>query len=288
MTTALLSSVSLFHKEGRNAFAHVDDEPMRGAKHVPPSPHPHRRTPDFAEAPADAKAMAGKTTGRRSAAPWWLRASLAVLFLTPLALAQEKSATVEFRVTRFDPGDGKPPEFRAGQRADADSFEVPLTHIAGPFKATLRDDTFLDLWRGNAEKPEISLRLAPAERTHLLLAFVPEGGSFRVLKIQTPPDRIGGGDRLVINATTGELAFKLGGMKPLHVAPGKSAVLKGPPGEQIVSLPALISQRKEDGWELASTENWPCDPRFRKILFAYFSPMHQHLDFHAVSERIER
>ena len=214
---------------------------------------------------------------------------LALLILAPLARSQDKSsATVEFRVTRFDPGDGKPPEFRAGQRADAESFEIPLTYIAGPFKATLRDDTFLDLWRGNAEKPEISLRIAPAERTHLLLAFVPEGGSFRVLKIQTPPDRIGGGDRLVINATTGELAFKLGGMKPLHVAPGKSAVLKGPPGEQIVSLPALISQRKEDGWELASTENWPCDPRFRKILFAYFSPMHQHLDFHAVSERIER
>ena len=167
-----------------------------------------------------------------------------------------------------------------------ESFEVSLTYIAGPFKATLRDDTFLDLWRDNAERPEISLRLAPAERAHLLLAFVPTGDTFRVLKIQTPPDRIGGGDRLVINATHTELAFKLGTMKPLQVAPGKSDVLKSPPGKEIVSLPALISRKNRNGWELASTEQWPCDPRFRKILFAYICPRRHHLAFHAVSERL--
>ena len=277
MTTALLSSVSLFHKEGRNAFAHVDDEPMRGAKHVPPSPHPHRRTPDFAEA----------TTGRRSAAPWWLRASLAFLFLTPLALSQDKSsATVEFRVTRFDPGDGKPPEFRAGQGTDAESFEIPLTYIAGPFKATLRDDTFLDLWRGNAETPEISLRIAPAERTHLLLVFMPRESSFRVLKINTPPDKVKGGDRLVINAAPDELAIKLGDMKPIRIPSGKSGLLSGPPGKEIVSLPVLIQRKVADKWQLASTEQWPCDPLFRKFLFAYIHPRTGHLAFHAVAERL--
>jgi hypothetical protein len=152
----------------------------------------------------------------------------------------------------------------------------------------LRDGIFLDLWRGDGESPEISLPVAEHEREHLLLVFLPQETGFRILKVHTSHDLVKGGDRLVINATGKELAFKLGSMKPLRIAPGKSAVLKGPPGQQIVSLPALISQRKEDGWELASTENWPCDPRFRKILFAYFSPMHQHLDFHAVSERIER
>jgi hypothetical protein len=71
--------------------------------------------------------------------PWWLRATLTLLFLTPLAQAQEKSTTtIEFRVTRFDPGDGKPPEFRAG--TESETFQVPITYIAGPFKATLRDD----------------------------------------------------------------------------------------------------------------------------------------------------
>jgi hypothetical protein len=53
----------------------------------------------------------------------------------------------------------------------AASFKVPITYIPGPFKATLRDGVFLDLWRGDAKAPEISLRIQPAERTYLLLAF---------------------------------------------------------------------------------------------------------------------
>lgn len=212
---------------------------------------------------------------------------LALLILTPLARSQDKSsATVEFRVTRFDPGDGKPPEFRAGQRADAESFEIPLTYIAGPFKATLRDDTFLDLWRGNAETPEISLRIAPAERTHLLLVFMPRESSFRVLKINTPPDKVKGGDRLVINAAPDELAIKLGDMKPIRVPSGKSGLLSGPPGKEIVSLPVLIQRKVADKWQLASTEQWPCDPLFRKFLFAYIHPRTGHLAFHAVAERL--
>lgn len=212
---------------------------------------------------------------------------LFLLILAPLALSQDKSsATVEFRVTRFDPGDGKPPEFRAGQGTDAESFEIPLTYIAGPFKATLRDDTFLDLWRGNAETPEISLRIAPAERTHLLLVFMPRESSFRVLKINTPPDKVKGGDRLVINAAPDELAIKLGDMKPIRVPSGKSGLLSGPPGKEIVSLPVLIQRKVADKWQLASTEQWPCDPRFRKILFAYIHPRTGHLAFHAVAERL--
>gem|GEM_PF-1563154 len=212
---------------------------------------------------------------------------LAFLFLTHHSIAQEKpSSTIDFRVTRFDPGDGRPPEFRAGSASESVAFEIPITYIAGPFKATLRDDTFLDLWRGNTEKPEISLRIEPDERAHLLLAFIPHGESFRILKINTPPDKIRGGDRLVINASPDELAFKLGDMEPIRVPPGKSGILSGPPGEEIVSLPALIHRKTGGQWKLASTEQWPCDPRFRKLLFAYLHPVTKHLAFHAVSERL--
>jgi hypothetical protein len=236
---------------------------MRRAKHAPSSSHPHRRT--------------------RSAAPWWLRATLTLLFLTPLAQAQEKSTTtIEFRVTRFDPGDGKPPEFRAG----TETFQVPITYIAGPFKATLRDDFFLDFRRGAEEVPEISLRIEPAERAHLLLVFMPRESSFRVIKINTPPDKVKGGDRLVINAAPDELAIKLGDMKPIRVPSGKSGLLSGPPGKEIVSLPVLIQRKVADQWQLASTEQWPCDPLFRKFLFAYIHPRTGHLAFHAVAERL--
>jgi hypothetical protein len=73
-------------------------------------------------------------------------------------------------------------------------------------------------------------------------------------------------------------------MKIIRIPPGKSEVLKGPSGSEIVSLPVVVSRLVAGQWELASRENWPCDPRFRKILFAYTVPRSQHLTFHAVRE----
>jgi hypothetical protein len=212
----------------------------------------------------------------------------ALLSSTMLNAQTEKkaSASVEFRITRFDPGDARPPEFRTGNESSSASFKVPITCIAGPFKANLRDGVFLDLWRGDAKAPEISLRIKPNERAHLLLAFIPHKSGFRILKINTPPDNLKGGDRLIINATKDELAFQLGDMKSIRVSTGKSEILKGPPGKKIVSLPALIHRKTGKLWKLASTEQWPCDPRFRKLIFAYICPRHHHLSFHAVSERL--
>lgn len=195
------------------------------------------------------------------------------------------SPSVEFRVTRFDPGDARPPEFRTGNETGSTRFEIPITYIAGPFKTTLRDGVFLDLWRGAAEIPEISLRIEPCEHEHLLLAFIPHESGFRVLKINTPPGNIKGGDRFIINASPEDLAVRLGDMKPIQIPSGKSGILHGPPGMEVVSLPALIHRKTGKTWELASTEQWPCDPRFRKFLFAYTLPESRHLTFHAVSER---
>lgn len=205
--------------------------------------------------------------------------------MLPAQQAKKASSSIEFRVTRFDPGDARPPEFRTGKVSGSTGFEIPITYIAGPYKATLRDDVFLDLWRGDAEVPEISLRIDPFEREHLLLAFIPHESGFRILKITTPPEKIKGGDRLIINVSPDELAFRLGDMQPIRIPSGASALLKGPPGQEIVSLPALIHRKTGETWELASTEQWPCDPRFRKFLFAYVLPGSRHLIFHAVSER---
>jgi hypothetical protein len=219
--------------------------------------------------------------------PAILQALLVPLIMLHVHGASDSSSTVEFRVTRFDPLDGKSPEFRAGEGEASTSFEVPLTYIAGPFKATLREGIFLDLWRGDGEKPEISVRILPAEHKDLLLVFVPKGDGFRLLKIPTPSKRIKGGDRLVVNATPADLALKLGDMAAIRIAPGASGILKGPSGNEIVSLPALVSRKVGDKWKLASTENWPCDPRFRKILFAYMDTRSRQLSFHAVSEAVK-
>ncbi len=198
-----------------------------------------------------------------------------------------KAAKVEFRVTRFDPEDRKSPVFRVGSGDRQTEIEVPLTFIAGPFEASLRDETMLDLFQGAADKPAISLEIAPAERKHLLLVFFQQDETYRVLKVHSPPERIKGGDRFIINATSNEMAIKLGAAEPLLIPVGKSGVLAGPPGGGIVSLPVLVSLKQEDDqWKLASTEQWPCDPRFRKYLVAYISPRSRHLVFHGVSERM--
>ena len=44
-----------------------------------------------------------------------------------------------------------------------------------------------------------------------------------------------------------DLAFKLGDSKPIRIEPGKSGLLKGPGGEDIVALPVLISQSSPVG-----------------------------------------
>lgn len=200
--------------------------------------------------------------------------------------AAKKAATVEFRVTRFDLEDRDSPVYRAGTTAKQVEVEVPLTFIAGPFKAPLRDGTKLDLWQGSAEKPEISLDIPAAEREHLLLVFFQQEKTVRVLKVHSPPGRIKGGDRFIINTTPTEMAIKLGNAEPLILAASKSGVLAAPPGNEIVSLPVLVSLKQDDKWKLASTEQWPCDPRFRKYLVAYMSPRTRQLVFHSVTERM--
>ena len=210
------------------------------------------------------------------------------VFLLPLMLhgqdSPNSSSTVEFRVTRFDPLDGRPPEFRTNGGNASKGFEVPLTYIAGPFKTTLRKGGFLDLWRGEGKQPEISVRIKPSEQKDLLLVFVPREDGFAILKIPTPRDRLKGGDRLIVNATRTELAIRLGNTAAIHILPSKSEILKKPPGKKIVSLPVLVSYKSGNKWKLASSENWPFNPRFRKILFAYMDPKSRQLTFHAVRE----
>lgn len=199
------------------------------------------------------------------------------------------SAQVEFRVTRFDPSDQAIPVFKVGPASGDKEIEIPLTYIGGPHKATLRDGQFLDLWRGDSEQAEISLPIAENERKDLLLVFIPVEQSFKVIKINTPLSRIRGGDRFIINATNKSLAIKSDKAKPVVIAPGKSGLLSGPGGDEIVSIPILISLKEESGdWKLASTENWQIDPRFRRYLFAYMSPRNRQLTFHGVTERMEQ
>jgi hypothetical protein len=213
-------------------------------------------------------------------------ATLLISAVLPAAAqsSDDKSPKVSFRVTRFDPADRASPKFHVGSGESKVEIEVPLTHIAGPFKGTLRDGVFLDLWGGATEKPAISLEVKPSERDHLLLVFFPDGESFKVMKITASPERIKGGDRFIINTTPNEVAIKLGDAEPVVIPSAKTGLLSGPQTRRVVSLPVVINLKQDGAWKLASTEDWPCDPRFRKYLIAYMSPRSRQLVFHSLSE----
>jgi hypothetical protein len=215
---------------------------------------------------------------------------LAALLLTPVAQAQDDagSAKVTFRVTRFDPSDRPPPSFQVGGAGARTELEVPLTYIGGPFKATLRDGKYLDFFEGAAEKPSLTVDVPPAMRKDLLLIFIPKEESYNILKVHAPATKINGGDRYIVNATAGDLAIQLGKTKPILITPAKASILKNPGGNKIETHPVVIKQKKkgEKEWNLVSTENWACDPRFRNFLFIYRSPRTGHIAFHGVSDRL--
>jgi hypothetical protein len=217
----------------------------------------------------------------------WLAIACLLSIAVPVAGqgAGSGSPQVEFRVTRFDPQDRESPTFEVGDAAKRVDVEVPLTFIAGPFKAPLRDGGFLDFWRGDSEKPEISLTITEAERKDLLLFFIPVKESFKVMKVRTPLTSIRGGDRYMVNATHSQIALKAGAARQMLIEPGKAGLVRAPSGNA-ASMPVLISIREGEEWTLASTETWYCDRRFRKYLFAYMSPRTRQLSFHAVSERL--
>lgn len=199
---------------------------------------------------------------------------------------EAESAQVKFRVTRFDPEDQAPPKYECGIEGNRVTFEVPLHYIDGPHTARLREGKFLDFFVVGGVKPEFSLAIAQNERTDLLLYFVRDGKSYKVLKILTPVGTLRGGDRYVLNGTDSRLGIKLDKQEPLFLDSGKSGIVKGPGGNQIVSVPVLISRWEKEEWKLASTENWYIDPRSRSYLFAFISPRTQQLAFHVLTERL--
>ena len=205
------------------------------------------------------------------------------------ALAQadgKPGSRVSFRVTRFDPADRPSPVFRVPGGAGRSEVAVPLTCIAGPFEATLRDESFLDFFEGDGKKPVLSVAIDPNQRKDLLLFFVPNDGGYRILPVHAPVSRIKGGDRFVVNATTADVSIQFGKAEPLVIAPGKPGLLAGPRGDTVVAVPVVIKQKSADGWSLVSTEYWPCDPRFRSFLFLYQSPESNHVLFHGVADRL--
>lgn len=217
----------------------------------------------------------------------WGMVTIAVIATLSNVHAQsggKDGGSISFKVTRFDPLDRPPPEFLVGKKGAGIEVKIPLTYIAGPFKATLREGGYLDFWQGGGDKPEISIRIGKKERKNLLLVFFSSKEGFSILKVNTAQGRFKGGDRYIVNATNSDIALKLGNMNQLLVKANKTGILHAPKTKN--TLPVQIKQREKEDWRLVSTENWYFDRRFRKFLFIYHSSKSSAILFHGVSERL--
>jgi len=203
------------------------------------------------------------------------------------AQGSKQGAKISFSVTRFDPMDRPAPEFMVKNGAKETPVKVPLTYIAGPFSATLRDDNYLDFFEPGAKAPVLSTGVPPELRKDLLLIFIPVKESFEILKIHTLPSAIQGGDRYVINVTSADVSIKFGTANPVLISPKRAAVLHDPAAGKSPTLPVIIHQKDGDKWKLVTTENWPHDVRFRTFLFLYTSSQDHHMAFHGISERLD-
>jgi hypothetical protein len=205
-----------------------------------------------------------------------------------LSAQEPKQGTkIQFSVTRFDPMDRPAPSFMVKNGSTETQVLVPLTYIAGPFTATLRDEKYLDFFEPGGKVPVLSTAVPPEMQKDLLLAFVPVEQSFEILKIHTPPSAIQGGDHYVINATTTDVAIKFGALKPVLIHSKKAALLHDPAAGKSLTLPVIIQQKDGDQWKLVTTENWPHDDRFRTFLFLYSSLRDHHMAFHGITQRVE-
>ena len=221
-----------------------------------------------------------------------IRTLVSILFvgLIPnLLFAQysKQGTKIEFSVTRFDPRDRPIPEFIVKDGSKETQMLVPLTYIAGPFTATLRDEKHLDFFKPGIKEPVLSTAVPPELQKDLLLVFIPVNESFEILKIHAPLTSIQGGDHYVINASTDDVSIKFGSLKPVFIASKKSALLHDPAAGKALTLPVIIRQKDKDEWKLVTTENWPHDTRFRTFLFLYSSMRDHHMAFHGITQRVD-
>lgn len=198
-----------------------------------------------------------------------------------------KDAKLSFSVTRFDPRDRPIPGFILKNGGTEAEISVPLTYIAGPFTATLREGKHLDFFKPGIEEPVLTTVIPSDMRKDLLLVFVPREDTFEILKIHVPRAGIKGGDHYVINATPHEVAIRFGSAAAVHISPKRGALLHDPTAGNALTLPVVIQQKEGEEWKPVTTENWPHDTRFRNFLFLYTSARDHHMAFHGISQRVE-
>ena len=195
-------------------------------------------------------------------------------------------STVSFRAVCFDPSEAAPPEFQVPSGQAREAIKIPKKDIGGPFKATLRDDSFVDFFAtATEEKPAFSVKIPSEGRDRLLLLIVPAGQGHQGSAVALPASGFDGGSLLAFNLCRTEMAVRQGTAQPDRLAPGAHRVLPLPAGLKDDMIPVQILSQVDSKWQPVQSTRWAVDRRFRTYLFLFTSPKGK-VTLQAIPERL--
>lgn len=196
-------------------------------------------------------------------------------------------SAISFRAVCFDPSPASPPEFQVANGKARETARIPKNDIGGPFKASLREDTFVDFFTtATDEKPAFSVKVPSGDRDRLLLLIVPAGQGYQGSAVALPANGFDGGTTLAFNLCRSEMAVRHGNSQPERLAPGTHRVLPLPASFKDDMLPVQILSKTEDSkWQPVQSTRWAVDRRFRSYLFLYTTPKGK-VTLHAIPERM--
>jgi hypothetical protein len=211
---------------------------------------------------------------------------LLAIVLPWLAAPCLADSAISFRAVCFDPSPATPPEFQIANGEAREAIRIPKNDIGGPFKASLRDDSFVDFFAtATGEKPAFSVKIPSEGRDRLLLLIVPAGQGHQGSAVALPSSGFDGGTSLVFNLSRSELAVRQGMAQPDRFAPGTHRVLQLPAGHKDDMIPVQILSQVDSKWQPVQSTRWAVDRRFRSYLFLYTSPKGK-VTLHAIPERV--
>lgn len=214
---------------------------------------------------------------------------LILLSLAPVAEAQDKKeVSIKFKTIFFQTRDKAVPVIYTGALGKREEVSLSSSRISESQKGVVRDGNKVDFFETiDAEEPIATVTLPRAGR-ELLFIFTPFERKIKAWAVKVPLDKFGKGSRMMVNATSGSVAVKLGSMKAVKIPSGKNAILSVSKSFKDKMIPVKIYERKaaDEDWVIAQSTRWPVDRRFRSYVFVYRKPGARSLQVHGVSERL--
>jgi hypothetical protein len=212
---------------------------------------------------------------------------VSIAALASAVLPSAAESTVSFRAVCFDPSPAPPPEFHLASGESKAAARIPKNDIGGPFKATLRDESFVDFFvTAGDEKPAFSVKIPAEGRERLLLLIAPAGKGYQGSAVALPASGFADGATLAFNLCPAELAVRQGEAQPERLPAGGQRLLQLPANHKEDMLPVqILSKTADSRWQPVQSTRWAVDRRFRSYLFL-FTTAKGKISLHAIPERL--